>query len=33
MAKSFQLEDDFADGHVDHVRPHRLPAGLVVVMT
>src|SRR5260370_42676457 len=29
IASSFQLEDDFADGHVDPVGPHQLPAGLV----
>src|SRR5260370_18382126 len=29
MASSFQLEDDFADGHVDPAGPHQLPAGLV----
>src|SRR5215469_12076187 len=29
MVSSFQLEDDFADGQVDHVGPRQLPAGLV----
>src|ERR1700727_2669629 len=28
MVSSLQLEDDFADGHVDAVGPHQVPAGL-----